>query len=241
MPRIELDGEVVEYSIKRSNRRKRLSIVALPTGIEVRVPSHTTEDMIVPLLKEKKAWILKQLKVPRPIPKAISFKTGEQILLFGTTFVLDRIPGRKTLFAPSNGKVILQAPSNASMALIYQRLVKFYKEQLEIYITKKIQELDGLRKPEKIEIRDYKRKWGACFSDGTIKLNWKLAMAPPRIIDYVLIHELVHLQIPNHQKMFWIHVAHHYPNYKEARNWLKQNQFALDIVPNDAGTEEASN
>jgi predicted metal-dependent hydrolase len=83
-------------------------------------------------------------------------------------------------------------------------------------------------KVKAIKVRSYKNRWGSCSSNGDISYNWKLIMAPEKIIDYVIIHELCHLIHFNHSRDYWEEVSKKIPNYKECREWLKSNQYLFN-------------
>lgn len=74
-----------------------------------------------------------------------------------------------------------------------------------------------------IRIGDQKTRWGSCSSNKTLSFSWRLMLAPPRVLDYVVIHELCHLTHMDHSKDFWALVASVDPDYKEHRQWLKEN------------------
>jgi hypothetical protein len=76
-------------------------------------------------------------------------------------------------------------------------------------------------------IRGQKTRWGSCSHKGNLSFNWKLIMAPEPIIDYVIIHELVHLKEMNHTKKFWELVAKHCPQWREHRKWLREHETEL--------------
>ena len=78
-----------------------------------------------------------------------------------------------------------------------------------------------------MKIRSYRARWGSCNEKGDISLNWKLIMLPESVIDYVLIHELVHVLRHDHSKLFWNLVEKKCPNYKEEKKWLKENGGSL--------------
>lgn len=78
-----------------------------------------------------------------------------------------------------------------------------------------------------IRIGDQKTRWGSCSSNGTLSFSWRLMLAPPRVLDYVVIHELCHLTHMNHSKEFWKMVESIDPDYKEHRRWLKENGNSL--------------
>ncbi len=78
-----------------------------------------------------------------------------------------------------------------------------------------------------ITIRDQKTRWGSCSSKGNLNFNWRLMLAPPRILDYVVVHELCHRIEMNHSKAFWDAVETVLPDYRELRKWLKDNGRTL--------------
>ena len=84
--------------------------------------------------------------------------------------------------------------------------------------------------PGRITIRDQKSRWGSCSSAGTLSFNYRLMMAPPRVLDYVVVHELCHLTHMNHSKDFWNMVERILPDYKESKNWLKEHGKELTVL-----------
>lgn len=72
-------------------------------------------------------------------------------------------------------------------------------------------------------------RWGSCSSKGSFNFSWRLIMAPVPVIDYVVVHELVHLEEKNHSKIFWIKVKMLLPNYETYKDWLKENSYLLKL------------
>ncbi|MDD5382874.1 MAG: DUF45 domain-containing protein [Candidatus Margulisbacteria bacterium] len=83
-------------------------------------------------------------------------------------------------------------------------------------------ELTGYR-PVAVKITSARSRWGSCGAKGSINFSWRLAMSPPQVIDYVVVHELVHLVEPNHSPNFWRRVAEVIPDHKLHRRWLREN------------------
>lgn len=79
----------------------------------------------------------------------------------------------------------------------------------------------------KIFIREQKTRWGSCSSDRNLNFNWKLVLAPPQVLDYVVVHELCHLKEMNHSQAFWNKVEEIMPSYQEQKQWLKDNGWKL--------------
>jgi hypothetical protein len=79
----------------------------------------------------------------------------------------------------------------------------------------------GLAPPTRLEVRNWRRRWGECHPDGHLRFNWRLVLLPPEIMDYVVVHELVHLLVPGHPPGFWREVGKYLPDYAHRRGWLK--------------------
>ena len=75
----------------------------------------------------------------------------------------------------------------------------------------------------RIRIGGQRTLWGSCSSRGTLSFNWRLVLAPPDVLDYVVVHELCHLRVPNHSRQFWALVEHHRPSWRRQREWLRDH------------------
>ena len=74
----------------------------------------------------------------------------------------------------------------------------------------------------RIRIGGQRTLWGSCSARGTLSFNWRLVLAPPKVVDYVVVHELCHLLVPNHSPSFWSLVERHRPGWREQRAWLRE-------------------
>jgi len=83
--------------------------------------------------------------------------------------------------------------------------------------------------PATIRITDARQRWGSCTHKGGLNFSWRLIQAPPGIVDYVVVHELVHIGQPDHSKKFWTNVRKIMPDYEQRRNWLKDHEWLLKI------------
>ena len=78
-----------------------------------------------------------------------------------------------------------------------------------------------------ITIRNQRSRWGSCSGQGTLNFNCLLMLAPPEVLDYVVVHELCHRKEMNHSAAFWAEVARVLPDYEARKRWLKENGPAL--------------
>jgi predicted metal-dependent hydrolase len=75
----------------------------------------------------------------------------------------------------------------------------------------------------RIRVADQRTRWGSCSSAGTLSFSWRLVLAPLAVLDYVVVHELCHLRVPNHSPRFWTLVEHARPGWREQRAWLRKH------------------
>lgn len=135
------------------------------------------------------------------------------------------------LNAYDNQKDRLPQSADISKDTATLALEKRYREAAREYIPKRVEYYHTLTggNYSKITIRDQKTRWGSCSSNGTLSFNYRLMLAPPRVLDYVVVHELCHLTHMNHSIEFWDMVGSILPEYKEYRKWLKDNGHTLQV------------
>lgn len=106
-----------------------------------------------------------------------------------------------------------------------------YRQAAREYFTKRCEHYRQLTGGSytRVTIRDQKTRWGSCSTSGTLSFNYRLMFAPPRVLDYVVVHELCHLTHMNHSRDFWNLVGSVMPEYKEHRAWLKRHGRELNI------------
>ena len=83
--------------------------------------------------------------------------------------------------------------------------------------------------PKGVGIKSFKSRWGSCSVKGKLDFNWKIVMAPNRIVDYVVVHELCHLKQHDHSPKFWTLVERVVPDYESCKEWLKKNVSVMTL------------
>ena len=224
----------ITYTIVHSRRRTVSFIVNRNGELVVRAPHRVSNAEIERMVQEKSAWILralektsKQRRVKKEfIDGELFWYLGEQLpLRVSTPYHRNKV---ETSAESLDLFVTLPKPSEARIKKLFE---DFYKKQAKLVLEQRAVELAkvmGLRF-NRISIRSSTTRWGSCSSLGNINFSWRLVMAPPTIIDYVVIHELSHLAHKNHSQKFWDLVGSYYPNHKNARKWLNTNGHKLVI------------
>ncbi|RXI96455.1 M48 family peptidase [Anaerobacillus alkaliphilus] len=207
--KIELENETIECHIQFA-KRKKLSLHIDTNGfITVKAPRDTSEEAIRNAVIQQGTWILEKLRNIRKVqegPEPKSYQGEGKFLHLGKEYYLHELIDTSGLEGEDLQKALKKFYISSCKKLIGER-IKIYQQQLKV-------------KPKVIEIIDSKVKWGSCSSDKKLCFNYRLAMAPIDVIDYVIIHELCHLHHMNHDRSFWRRVGSIMPDYKEKELYL---------------------
>ena len=194
----------------------------------VRAPHFVSEDYIQKLVFQKQNWIVRKQSIIQEKQNRIlkrNFIPGEKFLFLGNKYVLQTVEDLpKAVVFDGSLKI-----SSMVLGNVKEHLEYWYKTQAFDYINQKTgyyAQMHGL-KYSSIKVNDAKTRWGSCGYKDTLNFTWRLIMAPQRVIDYVIVHELMHLKQKNHSAKFWNEVAQIIPDYKQDELWLKKNSHLL--------------
>ncbi|MQY53614.1 MAG: DUF45 domain-containing protein, partial [Firmicutes bacterium] len=109
--------------------------------------------------------------------------------------------------------------------IIKDALIKWYSSKSTEIIKQRINQYSKIMSvmPQEIKIKDQKKRWGSCSKNGILRFNWRIAIAPISVVDYIVVHELCHLKVENHSADFWKLLSLVFPDYQRRREWLKNN------------------
>jgi predicted metal-dependent hydrolase len=231
MPEILLNGRAVSYAVRHSPRARRASIRIGAAGVEVVLPLPIPQARAVELLRAHTDWVLRMVDgVARKAEQRPYLPPGT-LLYLGRPYRAERAPlGTHWTLVPitAPGEQAGEAqhiPHDGPHAVpkwLCDRMV----ERLNERVAARGREMNLA--PRRIGVRNQRRRWGSCSGHGALSFNWRLIMAPPEVLDYVVVHELAHLAHPNHSRAFWDLVRRHYPDAARERRWLKEHGWLME-------------
>lgn len=229
-------GETISFEIKYKNRTSIGISIDLYGNIEVQAPKGTRDEFVLQLLEGKWDWIQQKSKEmkDRLFEQAEKvYEHGESFLYLGKTYPIQiyqekNIAQDHVVFERDTLHIYVRQLEDE---LIKQALKRFYYQQCKALVEKRIKTYRGhfKVKPRSIRISDSKRTWGTCDSNLQLTFNWKLAMAPLEVIDYVVVHEMCHMVHLNHDRSFWRLVGKIMPDYKERERWLALSSWKMTV------------
>ncbi|MDP4163659.1 MAG: SprT family zinc-dependent metalloprotease [Bacillota bacterium] len=229
-------GETISFNIIYK-KRKNIGIYIDHYGnIEVQAPKGTPDERVLQLVEGK--WDLIQQKSKEkknrmlgPMEKV--YEHGESFLYLGNTYPIQiyqdiNIGQDNVVFEDGTLHIYVKQLEDEK---IKQALKRFYYQQCKALVEKSIQyyQSNFKTKPRSIRISDSKTTWGTCDSKLQLTFNWRLAMAPQKVIDYVVVHEMCHMVHLNHDRSFWRLVGKIMPDYKELENWLALSSWKMTV------------
>lgn len=236
---VEADGAQIRYRLVRRKTRKRTAIVIDPhIGVEVRAPLGAALRDIEQLVRAKAQWIRHHLDdIARQAPSAQAYVTGDTILFGGERVSLQVEEGPASCAGCTlNGRCLhVRVGPVRDGETRRQRVRDLLRSWLGDQALERarrrvpaIAQQVGVQ-PNRIRIGDMKTRWGSCSGKGNISLNYRLIMAPPAAMDYLIAHELCHMLEPNHSPAYWEKVARVVPDYSQMRKWLRDNRLRLEL------------
>jgi predicted metal-dependent hydrolase len=226
----------ITYTVNRSKKRNKTISLQIRNETEVIIcaPHFTDDEEINRFVEEKQAWINKAIRKHREYSlknTAKEYNSGEHFLYLGQSYPLE------VFFEPfENAGVFfwkncfyLNAQGNKDLKKHY--FISWYKKKAHDFIHERVDFFSRMLKlqPENIRITSAESRWGSCSGDNHLAFSFRLIMAPPDVIDYVIVHELAHIKEKNHSPRFWRRVEAAMPEYGKHRRWLKDNHHKFTL------------
>ena len=225
-----IDGRRVPVKLIVNPRARHVSVRIDPTRREAiaTAPSKRHLKHAAQFAAERAGWIASELA---RLPQGVSLSPGSIIPLRGEDYVLvyehGRGPARVEPGLPP--RLVVPAPD---VALFEARLLRFLKDQARQDLIDRVATHAvalGVR-PERIQVKELRSRWGSCSVDGVLSFSWRLILAPSFVLDYLAAHEVAHLREMNHSRRFWAHVRRCMPDFETGRTWLHEHGSALHAI-----------
>ena len=227
----------IAYKLLPGTDRNTTDIVIERNGeIVVRPPKHLSSKHVDEVVESKRLWIYRNLAEWRDLNAVAvtrEWVNGESFLYRGRPYRLSIVAEKEPSLRIEEGRFLL------SRSVVEREGVDGARRAFEQFYCEKGTSLAQARvkqfapkigvQVESIEVKDIGFKWGRCSPSGKLGLHWKCMMAPARIFDYIVVHELCHLLRPDHSPAFWNEVDKVMPDYRDRKEWLRKHGAGLDL------------
>ena len=232
----------IPYRIRRSERARRARILVDGDGVEVVVPRRFPLRDVAPFVEEKRAWIertlrrLRESETELPAPR---LEDAGLVPYLGERLRLSvRVePGRQREHVARRGDELRVAlPADPEQLLppasaLRAALERWYRKRARAEVEPRLDAACARAGTTytRLQIRGQRTRWASCSSSGAMSFNWRLLLAPAEILDYVVEHEVAHLELLDHSPRFWRLLAARCPDWREHEAWLRRHGHALKL------------
>ena len=213
----------LHFEVYRSDRRQTLGLTVERDGrLVLTAPTKVVDERLERFAKSKRFWVYKKLAakeaLPPPIPPK-QFVSGEGFPYLGRSYRLLLVPSLDVPVKLEAGRFKMP---RTEVARGRGHMVRWYAAHARPWLQARLERHAGRVRvtPARVVVQDLGFRWGSCGKGGSLYFHWQAILLPPRIIEYVVVHELVHLREPHHTPAFWKALERAMPDWEERRRWL---------------------
>jgi predicted metal-dependent hydrolase len=215
----------LHFEVRRSPRRTSVQITVDRGGeLLLSVPEGCSTSVMEQFVREKRLWIYTKLALKNALASAVpkkQFVSGEGFPYLGRSYRLLLVATQDVPLKLERGRFkMLHSAAEQGTA----HMVGWYRERGRPWVEDRIERFQGRIgvQPAAVTVRDLGYRWGSCGKDARLFFHWRTILLPPPIIEYVIVHELVHLLEAHHTPAFWARVERAMPDFAERRQWLAE-------------------
>ena len=229
-----VEGLSYFVKVERTQRSKTASLKVDAGEVVIVVPKSLSIERVEQLVKDKHQWIIDKILAYQASAPASEkqYVSGESFSYLGRNYRLKLLTGSYQNLKLINGRLQLTLPNSPARSYFTRAaLIAWYQRNAKRKFDEKVKRYAptiGVE-PKTVSIKSFKSRWGSCSAKGDVDFNWVVVMAPNRIVDYIVVHELCHLLHHDHSSLFWKAVERVLPDYKDSKEWLKVNGHKLVI------------
>jgi predicted metal-dependent hydrolase len=217
-------GGEIEYTVRRSARARRVRVnVRAHTDVEVVLPARVREPerAAAAAVRELAPWIERRLAEGRRALASVA-ERGDCVPYLGRSLRLVRQPGRTRARPDGEDLLVPTGDYRPAVERLYRRLAR---REVGARLDSAVSEM-GLSYSG-LSIRSQSTRWASCSAKGAMSFNWRLLLAPEPVLDYVIWHEVCHLEVRDHSPRFWALVEGRCPSWRAQRDWLRRHGATL--------------
>ncbi len=227
----------IDYQLLPGTTRATTDIVIERNGmIVVRAPEHYSPEQVDAVVESKRMWIYRNLAEWRDLNATAvtrEFVSGESFLYLGGSYQLRLVSEQKSDLMLKDGRFCLSRELIETSGIdgAKQAFERFYTEKGLLRFQERVRYFApkvGV-KPAAVKVKDMGYRWASCGSSGNLNFHWKCMMSPPKIIDYIVVHELCHFHHRNHSDAYWNEVDKILPDWRERKDWLRKHGAGLEV------------
>jgi predicted metal-dependent hydrolase len=213
------------YRIRRSDRARRVRVWVHPDGeVEVVLPRRSPARHAEAAVVELAPWIERRRTEAQAARAHVAARAGS-VPYLGTELALRPEAGRTRVHRRGDELLVPEADPGPALERWFRRAARAeVRPRLDLAVAAL-----GVGYT-RLDIRNQRTRWGSCSTIGAMSFNWRLLLAPERVLDYVVWHEACHLRAMDHSPRFWALVAEHCPGYEEPRRWLRRHGATLVLA-----------
>lgn len=208
---------VAEYRIRRSARARRVRVTVDHDGaVTVTLPRRVPERAAADAVAELAPWIARRRRTLARVAAEVARPPGT-VPYLGDTLTLVPQPGRERVHRAGDALLVPAADPRPALERFYRRAAR-----AEIAPRLDAATARAGTSYRRLTIRGQRTRWASCSSDGAMSFNWRLLLAPPAILDYVVEHEVCHLEVMDHSPRFWALLESRAPDWRAHATWLRR-------------------
>jgi len=230
---ISLQVDDLRFTLQRSTRRRTMQITVERDGeLVLSAPPEVDESTLRAFVLEKRFWIYTKLaekdRLQRPMPRK-EYVGGEGFLYLGRSHRLKIVDDQDVPLKLAAGRFCLR---RGALPAAREHFIRWYSERGKAWLGSRVAEYQSRMEvsPAGVKVQDLGYRWGSCGKGNWLYFHWKAILLPPRIAEYVVVHEIAHLHEPHHTPAFWLWVERAMPDYAQRKTWLAEHGIDVEGI-----------
>ncbi|WP_062014733.1 M48 family metallopeptidase [Aureimonas sp. AU4] len=223
----EIEGRALPLRVREHAGARRLVLRLSPSGeLRVTVPPRTRAATVLGFLDRHRAWVAGRLEVH---PGAVRVEDGAILPFRGGELLVVHEPGRRAARVEAGeGRLLVGGERDGIGRRVADTLKREARRDLQAEVDRLVPIL-GLR-PSALSLKDTRSRWGSCSAERRLSFSWRIVMAPPPVLRYLVAHEMAHLREMNHAPAFWALCRELCPETEAGRDWLRRRGGSLHAI-----------